>query len=141
MPYDHQVHFAASHQRARGRISNQLHRDFGVHQLPGGQPRALQQRTRFINPHLNIVTLLMGMENDRQRRSVLPGGQAAGVAVSQDFGAFADEFYAVFANFLADALVLSMDGLGGFEDYFFNLSNLFVFVGLDGRFDAFGSPL
>ena len=64
-----------------GVVGDEVKGDAALVQLPGGEARALQSGAGFINQHVNLFTLLVGGENDAQRRAPIHGGQSAGIAV------------------------------------------------------------
>ena len=60
-------------------------------QLPGGQPRPLEQRPGLVGEDVEAPPLLGRGEHDGQGRAVIGRRQAAGVAVRQHALAFADQ--------------------------------------------------
>jgi hypothetical protein len=72
------VHQAGGHVVAEHRGGNVV-----GHQLPCGQPRALQKGPRFVGEDVNALALLDGRADDAQSGSVAAGGQSPGVAMRQ----------------------------------------------------------
>ncbi len=72
------------HNLGRHVVADQGHRDTRLHELPGGQACALQQRSRFVGVHCDLCAGLMRHVERRQGGSKLRRGQAAGVTVRQN---------------------------------------------------------
>ena len=58
--------------------------DAVAHQLPGGQPRALQERPRLVGEHRDPLALLDRRADHAERGAVAGGRERAGVAVRED---------------------------------------------------------
>jgi hypothetical protein len=115
-------------------------------QFPGGQAGALVQGPGFIHPDMDIDPLVVGRVDRGRGRTVLDGGQPAGVAVGQDVDGrpiFAladglDEAQAVTADQAAVFGFFLGDGTGGLPGGF---QLLIVRPGMDGGQDALHGPL
>ena len=81
---EHQVDPAEPHQHPRGVVGDQGHRDAVAHQLPGGQPSALEPRPRLVHPDVDLLARLDCRTDDAQRGAVIHRRQRAGVAMGQD---------------------------------------------------------
>ena len=81
-------------------------------QLPGGQPRPLEQRPGLVGEDADGLALLVGGEDHGQGRAVVGGGQAAGVAVGQDPLPRLDQAGAVAADRAAHRPVFLVDRVG-----------------------------
>ena len=108
---EHHIHPAGAHQVAGRVVGDQMHGDAGLHQLPGGQARALQPRAGFVHPDMHRVALLPGGAHHTQGGAVVHRGQRAGVAVVQDVGAVRHHGRAVGAHAPVDGHVLIGQGL------------------------------
>ena len=80
---DDGIHQAMGHRRAGGRVDDEPVRHPGLRQLPRGEPRALEQRTRLARE--DLVELAGGVHrvDDRERGAVASGREPARVAVGQ----------------------------------------------------------
>ena len=68
---------------ARRYVGHQPERDAVSQQLPGGQPRPLQERPRLVHQDLPDLPASPRRADHPQRRAVARRGQRAGVAVGQ----------------------------------------------------------
>ena len=80
---DDQVDLAARHQRRRGAVGDHGVRDAGRLELPGGEPRALEQRPRLVDEHVLEQAALPGGAERADGRAVAAGREPAGVAVGE----------------------------------------------------------
>ena len=80
---EHGVDLAGRHQRRGRRVGDHRVRDAGRLELPGGEPRALQERPRLVDPHVREQIALPGGEQRSDRAAVAAGRKPAGVAVGQ----------------------------------------------------------
>ena len=78
------VDFALRHDVCGGVVADQRDVDAGLHQLPRGKPRALQEWARFVGKNPNRLPLLLRHVDRRKRGAVLGGREAAGVAVREN---------------------------------------------------------
>ncbi len=82
---DHdEIHVAAAHQRTGHAVGDDGRRHAVAHQLPRGEPRALQERPRLVGKHLGHLALLGGRANHAERGAVSSGRERARVAVGQN---------------------------------------------------------
>ena len=58
------------------------------HQFPGGEARALEERTGFVGVDVDALALLDGGADDAESGAVAAGGKCAGVAVGEDAAFF-----------------------------------------------------
>ena len=98
-------------------LSHSTRRGNGIlHQLPGGQPRALEIGACLVGEHVDIMAALHGRANDAKRCAVAAGGQGSRVAVSQDGALLRQQVCAVRAERFALGDVLVVQPLGEFDD-------------------------
>ncbi len=88
---DDEIDVPGAHQRSGHALGDDRGVDAVAHQLPGGQPRALEKRSRLVGDDGNLLALLDGCANDAERRSVAGGRERAGVAVRQHPRAVRDD--------------------------------------------------
>ena len=77
---DHGVDVPVREPRGRGALGHHGHRDARALELPGGQPRALQQRARLAREHLDLLARGGLRVDHAERGAPAAGGEAAGVA-------------------------------------------------------------
>src|SRR4029077_1150039 len=70
---------ALGHQGAGAAVRHQVEGDAELLQLPGGEPRALQERPGLVHPDLPEVAVAPGGLDHAERRAVAGGGERAGV--------------------------------------------------------------
>src|SRR6266513_2991060 len=109
-PDDHEIHLRLAHQRSRRAVGDHGARDAGVHQLPGGEPRPLQHRARFVHEHLHAAPRVMREINRRERRPDPARGERPGVAMRQELRPLGDERQAGLADAAAHGAVFFPDG-------------------------------
>ena len=88
---DDAVDLAAAHQVRGGRVGDHRVRDAELLELPGRQPRALQQRPRLVDPDVREQAVLPRRAQRADRRAVAAGREAARVAVRQGLRAGPEE--------------------------------------------------
>ena len=81
---DDEVDLALAHQRRAHVVGDDGRVDAVAHQLPRGEPRALQERPRLVGEHRDRLAGLDRAADDAERRAVAGRRQRAGVAVGQD---------------------------------------------------------
>ena len=80
---DDAVHLAATHQMRGSRVRDHRVRNAERLELPGGQPRALQERPRLVDPDVLDQTLLPRRAQRADGGAVAAGREPARVAVRQ----------------------------------------------------------
>ena len=80
---DHAVDVTGRHQRRGGRIGDHRVRYPGRLELPGGQPRPLQERPRLVDPDVREEAALPGREQCTDGAAVAASRQPARIAVRQ----------------------------------------------------------
>ena len=106
---DDDVDVAGAHQRSGHALGDDRGVDALAHQLPRGQARALQERTRLVGDDRDPLALLDGRADHAERRAVAGRGQRAGVAVREHAGAVGHHRRAVPAHrpAVGDVLVVN----------------------------------
>ena len=85
---DHdQVDFAAVHEVASHVVGDERHGHAELLELPGGQPRTLQERSGFVNVDVDTAAGFVGGAHHAQGGAVVDGGERTRVAVRQHIGA------------------------------------------------------
>mmetsp|Transcript_8883 Transcript_8883/g.16334 ORF Transcript_8883/g.16334 Transcript_8883/m.16334 type:complete len:253 (-) Transcript_8883:558-1316(-) len=77
------VNKALSHEEAGRGVADQMLRNPRLLELPGGQPGALQPRTRFVDVDMDVFLLFLQSVDDTKGSAVVDCGQTARVAVVQ----------------------------------------------------------
>ena len=106
---DDQIDLAALHQVPGHVVGDQRDRDRFLHHLPGGEPRALQERPRLVGDHGDALACIAGRAHDAQRRAVTGRRERAGVAVGHDARPVAHQRGAVAADGMVHLEILAMD--------------------------------
>ncbi len=83
---DHQVDARQAHHRRGHVVGDDRGVDPVLDQLPGREPRALQERPRLVGEHRHLLAAFGGGADDAERGAVAGRGQRPGVAVGEDAG-------------------------------------------------------
>ena len=94
-----------------GRVAEHGDRDATLHELPGGEPRALEERPRFIREHLEATARVPGGGDHGERGARAPGGEGTRVAV-REHAAFGEHRSSVPTDRLAEPPILVVDRAG-----------------------------
>ena len=81
---DHRIDLAGPHERRGCSVHDHGERDAQRLELPRGQPLALQQRPRLVDPDVLDEPRLPGCAHRAERRPVATGRERAGVAVREE---------------------------------------------------------
>src|SRR3990172_2179151 len=95
--------------RPPGLIHDEREGDAVALELPGGEPRPLQERASLRGVHALELALLPGGADDAQRGAVAAGGQRAGVAGGEQRDAVGEQGRAVGADAAAGLDILLVD--------------------------------
>ena len=87
---DDGLDLALAHEAAGHVVADDRDGDAVLHQLPGGEARALEEGAGLVGVDVDLVAALDGGADDAERGAVAAGGEGAGVAVGED-GAFLRE--------------------------------------------------
>ena len=109
---DDHVHASGGHHRGGHVVGDHGSRDAVLHEFPGRQARALQERPRLVGKHLHALPRLDRTAHDPECRAVAGGGQRAGVAVRENARVVGHQHGAVTADRLAARHVVVVDGVG-----------------------------
>ena len=103
--------FSLTHQRSRHVVANQRGGNFFLLHFPGGKPCPLQNRTRFIHIHMQLLSFVHGRAEHTQRSAVAGRRQRARVAVREDMVPVGEKRRAAAAHLPVDGNVLGADAL------------------------------
>ena len=109
-----------------------VQRDALLHQLPRGEPRALQIGPRFVGDHRDVLAFRRA--DDAERGAVAGGRERAGVAVGHDARAFRDQRGAELAHGAVGGKVFLEDRLASASRSF----AFFMRSSAQNRFTAVG---
>ena len=90
-PDDDQIDLPLLHQKSRHVVRDQRAGDPLPQELPGGQPRPLEDGAGLVGVHMDLLPLFGGRPDHAERRPVTGGGERPGVAVGEDPGPVRDQ--------------------------------------------------
>ena len=88
---DDAVDLPRRHPRRRGRVGDDREREAEAFELPGREPRALEERPRLVDPHERDEPFLPRPPDRADGGAVAAGGEPAGIAVGEDARAGREE--------------------------------------------------
>ena len=103
--------------------------DVVLHELPGGEARALEEGAGLVGEDVDLVAALDGGADDAEGGAVAAGGECSGVAVGEDCAFFGKEGCAVGTHLFAGGDVFVVHAAGFGDDGGFDLGDWSVFGG------------
>ncbi len=121
--YHYGLNLAGAHEAGCHVVADHRRGNAIGHQLPSGQPRALQKRTRLVGVDVNLLAHLDSRANHAQRRAIAACGQSSGIAVGQHTTFVRQQFAAECSQSLARSNVFFVHGVCFCEDSLLNLGH------------------